>query len=159
MASAIGIDLGTSNSCVAIARRGRVDVLANRHDEPITASVVHFGADGAVLVGNQARTRAIHDPEFTVTASKRLMGRYFFSEEVKKARAVCSYKIVEGPNHSVRVKVRDQALAVPEISALVLREMKEVAEHRLGHPVTLWRPCFDCYHRLHRQGSPRNWRL
>jgi len=136
MATAIGIDLGTSNSCVAVARRGRVEVLPNKYDEPISASVVHFGEGGAVLVGNQAKALAIHDPEYTVTAAKRLMGRYFFSEEVKKARAICSYKIVEGPNHSVRVKVRDQALAVPEVSALVLREMKEIAELRLGHSVT-----------------------
>jgi molecular chaperone DnaK len=97
---------------------------------------VHFGDDGASLVGNQAKALAIQDPEFTISAAKRLMGRYFFSEEVKKAKAVCSYKIVEGPNHSVRVKVRDLALAVPEISALVLREMKEIAEARLGQPVT-----------------------
>src|SRR5262249_1444515 len=118
------------------ARHGRVEVLANKYDEPISASVVHFSEKGAVLVGNQAKALAIHDPEYTVTAAKRLMGRYFFSEEVKKAKAVCSYKIVEGPNHSVRVKVREQALAVPEISALVLREMKEIAELRLGAPVT-----------------------
>jgi molecular chaperone DnaK len=136
MPTAIGIDLGTSNSCVAVARRGRVEVLPNKYDEPISASVVHFDEQGTALVGNQAKARAIHDPEFTVTAAKRLMGRYFFSEEVKKAKAVCSYKIVEGPNHSVRVKVREQALAVPEISALVLREMREIAELRLGHPVT-----------------------
>ena len=136
MATAIGIDLGTSNSCVAVARRGRVEVLANRFDEPISASVVHFDADGVVEVGNRAKTLAIHDPERTVTAAKRLMGRYFFSEEVKKAKVVCSYKIVEGPNHSVRVKVGEQTFAVPEISALVLREMKEVAEARLGQPVT-----------------------
>jgi molecular chaperone DnaK len=136
MATAIGIDLGTSNSCVATARRGRVDVLANRFEEPISASVVHFAEDGSTDVGNRAKARAIHDPEHTVTAAKRLMGRYFFSEEVKKAKAICSYKIVEGPNHSVRVKLRDQTLAVPEISALVLREMKEIAEHRLGGPVT-----------------------
>jgi molecular chaperone DnaK len=136
MATAIGIDLGTSNSCVAIARRGRVEVLPNKFDEPISASVVHFAENGEVMVGNQAKALAIHDPERTITAAKRLMGRYFFSEEVKKAKVVCSYKIVEGPNHSVRVKVRDQALAVPEISALVLREMKEIAEARLGEPVT-----------------------
>jgi molecular chaperone DnaK len=136
MATAIGIDLGTSNSCVAIARRGRVEVLANRYDESISASVVHFDADGVVEVGNRAKTLAIHDPERTVTAAKRLMGRYFFSEEVKKAKVVCSYKIVEGPNHSVRVKVGEQTFAVPEISALVLREMKEIAEARLGQPVT-----------------------
>lgn len=136
MATAIGIDLGTSNSCVAIARRGRVEVLANQYGESISASVVHFGDDGESLVGNQAKALAIHDPEFTISAAKRLMGRYFFSEEVKKAKAVCSYKIVEGPNHSVRVKVRELALAVPEISALVLREMREIAEARLEQPVT-----------------------
>src|SRR5262245_3747165 len=98
MPTAIGIDLGTSNSFVAVARRGRVEVLANKYDEPISASVVHFDEKNQVLVGNQAKALAIHDPEFTVTAAKRLMGRYFFSEEVKKAKAVCSYKIVEGPN-------------------------------------------------------------
>ena len=135
MATAIGIDLGTSNSCVAIARRGRVEVLENSYGEPISASVVHFGDDGTSLVGNQAKACAVQDPENTISAAKRLMGRYFFSEEVKKAKAVCSYKIVEGPNHSVRVKVREQALAVPEISALVLREMKEIADARLGQPV------------------------
>jgi molecular chaperone DnaK len=136
MATAIGIDLGTSNSCVAIARRGRVEVLENKYGEPISASVVHFGDRGASLVGNQAKALAVQDPEHTITAAKRLMGRYFFSEEVKKAKAVCSYKIVEGPNHSVRVKVHEQALAVPEISALVLREMKEIAEAKLDQPVS-----------------------
>jgi molecular chaperone DnaK len=109
MATAIGIDLGTSNSCVAIARRGRVEVLENKYGEPISASVVHFGDRGASLVGNQAKALAVQDPEHTITAAKRLMGRYFFSEEVKKAKAVCSYKIVEGPNHSVRVKVHSRS--------------------------------------------------
>ncbi len=136
MATAIGIDLGTSNSCVAIARRGRIEVLENSYGEPISASVVHFGDGGVSLVGNQAKALAVQHPEYTIAAAKRLMGRYFFSEEVKKAKAVCSYKIVEGPNHSVRVKVREQALAVPEISALVLREMKAIAEARLGQPVS-----------------------
>jgi len=133
---AIGIDLGTSNSCVAIARKGRVEVLPNAYGESICPSVVHFAADGTTGVGQQAKSRAIHDPESTITAAKRLMGRYFFSEEVKKAKAVSSYQIVEGPNHSVRIKVRDQVLAIPEVSAFVLKEMKSVAEARLGQPVT-----------------------
>jgi len=133
---AIGIDLGTSNSCVAVARKGRVDVLPNAYGESICPSVVHFAADGTIGVGQQAKSRAIHDPENTVTAAKRLMGRYFFSEEVKKAKAVSSYKIVEGPNHSVRIKVRDQVLAIPEVSAFVLKEMKGIAEAQLGQPVT-----------------------
>jgi molecular chaperone DnaK len=136
LVAAIGIDLGTSNSCVAIARKGRVEVLPNAYDEPICPSVVHFAADGTVTVGARAKSLAIHDPENTVTAAKRLMGRYYFSEEVKKAKAVSSYGIVEGPNHSVRIKVRDQVLAIPEVSAFVLKEMKAIAEARLGHPVT-----------------------
>jgi molecular chaperone DnaK len=133
---AIGIDLGTSNSCVAVARRGRVDVLPNAFGEHICPSVVHFAADGSTQVGQQAKTRAIHEPENTIAAAKRLLGRYFFSEEVKKAKAVSSYQIVEGANHAVRIKVREQTLAIPEISAYVLREMKAVAEAQLGQPVT-----------------------
>ncbi len=133
---AIGIDLGTSNSCVAVARRGRVDVLTNAYGEHICPSVVHFAADGSTQVGQQAKTRAIHEPEHTIAAAKRLLGRYFFSEEVKKAKAVSSYQIVEGANHAVRIKVREQTLAIPEISAFVLREMKTVSEARLGEPVT-----------------------
>jgi molecular chaperone DnaK len=133
---AIGIDLGTSNSCVAVARRGRVDVLPNAYGEFICPSVVHFAEDGSTLVGQEARNRAIHEPENTIAAAKRLLGRYFFSEEVKKARAVSSYQIVEGANHAVRIKVREQTLAIPEISAYVLREMKAVAEAKLEQTVT-----------------------
>ncbi len=133
---AVGIDLGTSNSCVAVARGGRVEVLANSYGEHVTASVVHFAKDGAVLVGNAARAALIHDPHNTVASSKRLIGRYSFSEEVKKARAVYSYEIVDGPGHSVRVKIRDELFSLPEIAAMVLKEMKLVAEARLGKPVT-----------------------
>ena len=69
-------------------------------------------------------------------SSKRLIGRYFFSEEVKKARAICSYRIVEGPNHSVRIQIRDDQYSLPEVSAMVLKEMKAVAEAHLGQTVT-----------------------
>jgi len=133
---AVGIDLGTSNSCVAVARGGRVEVLPNSYGEHVTASVVHFAKDGAVLVGNAARAALIHDPHHTVASSKRLIGRYSFSEEVKKARAVYSYEIVDGPGHSVRVKIRDELFSLPEVAAMVLKEMKLVAEARIGKPVT-----------------------
>ncbi len=133
---AVGIDLGTSNSCVAVARGGRVDVLPNSYGEYVTASVVHFSPDGAVLVGNAARAALIHDPHQTVASAKRLIGRYSFSEEVKKARAVYSYEIVDGPGHSVRVKIRDELFSLSEIAAMVLKEMKLVAEARIGKPVT-----------------------
>ncbi len=133
---AIGIDLGTSNSCVAVARGGSVDVLANAYGENTTASVVAFKEDGTITVGNAAKANIIHQPKHTVYSSKRLIGRYFFSEEVKKARAICSYEIMEGPNHSVRIKVREETFSLPEISAMILREMKSIAEARLGQPVT-----------------------
>ncbi len=133
---AIGIDLGTSNSCVAIARGRKIEVLPNSYGEHITASVVAFKEDGSVQVGNAARANLILDPINTVASAKRLIGRYSFSEEVKKARAICAYKIVEGPGHSVRIQIRDELYSLPEISAMVLKEMKSIAEARLGHPVT-----------------------
>ena len=132
---AIGIDLGTSNSCVAVARGGNVEVLANGYGESISASVVAFQEEGAIQVGNTAKANVIHDPIHTVSSAKRLIGRFFFSEEVKKAQAICSYKIIEGPNHSVRIGVRDEQFSLPEISAMVLREMKSVAEEQLGQEV------------------------
>jgi len=133
---AVGIDLGTSNSCVAVARGKRVEVLPNHYGEHVTASVVHFSKDGSVLVGNAARAALIHDPHNTIASAKRLIGRYSFSEEVKKARAVYSYEIVDGPGHSVRVKIREELFSLPEIAAMVLKEMKLVAEARLGRAVS-----------------------
>ena len=105
---AIGIDLGTSNSCVAVLDGNEVEVLPNAYGEPITASVVALREDGSITVGNAAKANIIHDPKHTIYSSKRLMGRYFFSAEVKKAQAICSYEIAEGPNHSVRLQVADQ---------------------------------------------------
>jgi molecular chaperone DnaK len=133
---AIGIDLGTSNSCVACASNGQPDVLRNSYGENITASVMAFGEDGSITVGNQARANIIRNPKRTVYSAKRLIGRYFFSEEVKKAQAICAYDIVEGPNHGVRIQIGEDTLALPEVSALVLREMKQIAEARLGVPVS-----------------------
>ena len=133
---AIGIDLGTSNSCVALIVGDRPRVLANAFGERTTASVVGFGEDRSINVGNQAKARVILDPKHTVSSSKRLIGRYFFSEEVRKARAISRYKIVEGPNHSVRIEVRDEDFSLSEIAAFVLKEMKQVAETDLGHEIS-----------------------
>ncbi len=133
---AIGIDLGTSNSCVSIMRNNKLEVLSNAFGEKTTASVVAFHEDGSITVGNAARANIIHHPASTVSSAKRLIGRYHFSEEVRKAQAICSYKIVEGPNHGVRIHVRDEDFSLPEISAMVLREMKQVAEARLNTEVT-----------------------
>ncbi len=133
---AIGIDLGTSNSCVAILDEDGVSVLQNAFGEHTSASVVSFGEDGAIVVGNAARANVIHDPEHTISSAKRLIGRYFFSEEVKKAQAISSYEIIEGPNHGVLIQVLDEVFSLPEVSAMVLREMKQVAEAKLGETIT-----------------------
>src|SRR5215470_18192655 len=132
----IGIDLGTSNSCVCAMLDGKPTVLANKKGERVIASVVAFHEGGKIEVGNAAKQRIILDPKHTVSSAKRLIGRYFFSEEVRKARAVCKYEIVPGENHGVRIKIRDEEFSLPEISAFVLKEMKAIAEHALGCPVT-----------------------
>lgn len=132
----IGIDLGTSNSCVSTMRGGKLEVLSNAFGENTTASVVAFHDDGSITVGNAARANIIHDPAHTVSSAKRLIGRYHFSEEARKAQAICAYEITEGPNHGVRIRVRDEEFSLPEISAMVLREMKQVAEARLNEEVT-----------------------
>lgn len=131
----IGIDLGTSYSCVATVINGVPTVIPNEWGEKIHASVVSFLDNNRIIVGNEAKKRIISNPENTVYSAKRLIGRYFFSEEVKKARALCSYKIVEGPNSSVRILIHGRQYSVPEISAFILKEMKTIAENYLGTKV------------------------
>ncbi len=132
---AVGIDLGTSYSAVATVVDGRPEVLTNEWGERTHASVVSFLEDGTVLVGNSAKRNIITNAENTVYSAKRLIGRFFFSDEVKKAQTVMPYRIVEGPNNSVRVQVGERVFAVPEISALVLKEMRAIAETALGREV------------------------
>ncbi|SEM01119.1 molecular chaperone DnaK [Stigmatella aurantiaca] len=133
---AIGVDLGTSYSCVAVVQDGQPVVIPNEWGESNHASCVSFLDDGSVLVGNAAKKNIIAAPEATVYSAKRLIGRYFFSDEVKKAQAVMPYTIVEGENNAVRIQVHGQTYSLPEISALVLKEMKAVAETYLGREVT-----------------------
>jgi hypothetical protein len=132
---AIGIDLGTSYSCVSILEDGQPVVIPNEWGERTHASVVSFLEDGTVLVGNSAKRNIITNADNTVYSAKRLIGRFFFSDEVKKAQAVMPYRIVEGENNSVRIQVRDSVYSLPEISALVLKEMKAVVENYLGYEV------------------------
>jgi molecular chaperone DnaK len=132
----IGIDLGTSNSCVCAMIDGKPTVLANAKGERVIASVVAFHEGAKIEVGNAAKQRIIIDPKHTVSSAKRLIGRYFFSEEVRKARAVCKYEIVPGENHGVRIKIREEEFSLPEVSAFVLKEMKAIAEYALGRPVS-----------------------
>ena len=133
---AVGIDLGTSNTCVSLMRDGEVQVLDNAFGERTSASVVHFHEDGSVEVGNSAKAKVIHSPAETVSSAKRLIGRYYFSEEVKKAQAVYAYEIAEAANHGVRIEIRQEEFSLPEISAMVLREMKQIAERHTGEKVT-----------------------
>jgi molecular chaperone DnaK len=133
---AVGIDLGTSYSCVAAVRGGVPQVLANERGERTHASAVSFLPDEGVVVGNSAKKNVIALAERTVYSAKRLIGRFYFSDEVRKAQAVMPYRIVEGPNHSVRIDMDGRAFAIPEISSLVLKEMRTIAEAALGRPVT-----------------------
>jgi molecular chaperone DnaK len=133
---AMGIDLGTSYSCVAIMVDGKPVVIPNEWGERVHASVVSFLGPGHVLVGNSAKRNIITHAENTVYSAKRLIGRYYFSDEVKKAQGLMPYRINEGPSNSVRIQVVGQEYSLPEISAFVLREMKAIAEDYLGYPVT-----------------------
>jgi molecular chaperone DnaK len=132
---AIGIDLGTSYSCASIVENGQPLVIPNEWGELTHASVVSFLDDGTVLVGNNAKKNIITHAESTVYSAKRLIGRFYFSDEVKKAQAVMPYRIVEGDNKSVRISIHGQTFSLPEISALVLKEIKAIAESYLGRPV------------------------
>ena len=131
----IGIDLGTSNSVVAIYQGGEVKVLPDEQNEQIHASVVAFFPDDRILVGNDAKKQMGFNPFTTVYSAKRLIGRKFFSSEVKKAMAVVPYRIVEGDNKDVKIEVRDRVYSVPEISAFVLRRLKEIASKAVNQEV------------------------
>src|SRR5262245_1721572 len=135
MEKVIGIDLGTTNSCVAIVENGTPVVIPNRGGYKTTPSMVAVTEAGKRLVGHIAKRQAITNAENTVYAAKRLIGRKWNSPQVKNAVATSSYRIVEGPHNDVRLVVRDKEFSVPEISAMVLQEMKVIAEDYLGEPV------------------------
>jgi molecular chaperone DnaK len=131
----IGIDLGTSNSCVSILRDGKVEIMLDEEGSNIQPSVVHFQEDGTVMVGRAAKAQMITSSENTVYSSKRLIGRKYFSAEVKKAKAICPYEIIEGQNRSVLIKVRGREYTLQEISAFILKKMKKIAENHLKQEV------------------------
>ena len=131
----IGIDLGTTNSCVAIVENGAPVVIPNRGGYKTTPSMVAIAENGKRLVGHIAKRQAITNAEHTVYAAKRLIGRKWGSPPVLQALESSSYKIVEGPHEDVRVMLRGQSVSVPEISAYVLQEMKLIADEYVGEPV------------------------
>jgi molecular chaperone DnaK len=135
MAKVIGIDLGTTNSCVAVMEAGDPVVITNSEGSRITPSVVAVTESGERLVGQIARRQAITNPENTVFAIKRLMGRKFDDAEVQKAMKVLPYKIVRADNGDGWVEVRGRKYSPPEISAFILQKMKQTAEDYLGEKV------------------------
>ena len=136
MAKVIGIDLGTTNSCVAVMEGGEPVVIPNSEGSRTTPSMVGFTEAGERLVGQIAKRQAITNPEATVFAVKRLIGRKFESEEVKKSVSVSAYRIVAADNGDAWVELRGKRYSPSEVSAMILGKMKQTAEDYLGEPVT-----------------------
>ena len=135
MEKVIGIDLGTFNSCVAVVEGGTPIVIANRGGYKTTPSMVAITEAGKRLVGHIAKRQAVTNAENTVYAAKRLIGRKFDSPQVQNALTVVPYHIVSGPHNDPRLQLRDKVYSVPEISAMILQEMKMIAEDYLGSEV------------------------
>jgi molecular chaperone DnaK len=136
MPKIIGIDLGTTNSCVAVVDVTTPQVIPNREGSRTTPSVIGFTEDSERLVGQIAKRQAITNPFNTVFAIKRLIGRKYDSEEVAKAKQVLPYQIVSAPNGDMKVRIRDREYSPEEISAFVLMEIRSFVEEFLGEPVT-----------------------
>lgn len=136
MSKIIGIDLGTTNSCVAVVDVTTPQVIPNREGSRTTPSVVGFTEDNDRLVGQIAKRQAITNPFNTVFAIKRLIGRKYESDEVSKAKQVLPYQMVSASNGDIKVRIRDREYSPEEISAFVLMEIKAFAEEFLGEPIT-----------------------
>ena len=136
MGKVIGIDLGTTNSCVAIMEAGKPRVIENSEGDRTTPSIVAFTKDDEVLVGQSAKRQAVTNPQNTLHAVKRLIGRKFKDDVVQKDLNLVPYKIVAADNGDAWVEAQGKSMAPPEISARVLMKMKKTAEDYLGEPVT-----------------------
>ncbi len=136
MGKIIGIDLGTTNSCVAVLEGGKARVIENSEGARTTPSVIGYTADGEVLVGQSAKRQAVTNPHNTLFAIKRLIGRRFEDKVVQKDIDLVPYSIVKADNGDAWVQVGDNKMAAPEVSARVLQKMKKTAEEYLGEDVT-----------------------
>jgi molecular chaperone DnaK len=136
MGKIIGIDLGTTNSCVSVLEGGSPKVIANSEGARTTPSIVAFNDQGERLVGQIAKNQSITNPERTVFAVKRLIGNKFESKEVQKAKGILPYSIVSADNGDAWVNIKDKKYSAQEISAFILQKMKKSAEDYLGEPVT-----------------------
>jgi len=136
MGKIIGIDLGTTNSCVAIMEGGKAKVIENAEGDRTTPSIIAYTEDSETLVGQPAKRQAVTNPENTLFAIKRLIGRQFDDSVVQKDIKMVPYKIVKADNGDAWVSVRDESMAPPQVSAQVLKKMKKTAEDYLGETVT-----------------------
>ncbi|HET6420559.1 MAG TPA: molecular chaperone DnaK, partial [Geobacteraceae bacterium] len=136
MSKVIGIDLGTTNSCVAVMEGGEPIVISNAEGSRTTPSMVAFTESGEILVGQQAKRQAVTNPENTLFAIKRLIGRKYDTDVVKRDIAISPFKIVRADNGDAWVEVRGRKYSPPEVSAMVLQKMKKTAEDYLGETVT-----------------------
>ncbi len=136
MSKIIGIDLGTTNSCVSIIEGSQPKVIENSEGARTTPSVIAYQENGEILVGAPAKRQAVTNPKNTIYAAKRLIGRKFNEKEVQKDISLMPYKIVKADNGDAWISVRGKKLAPPQISAEVLRKMKKTAEDYLGGEIT-----------------------
>jgi len=136
MSRVIGIDLGTTNSCVAVMDGGRPVVVPNAGGYKTSPSMFAVSEDGKRLVGHIAKRQAVTNAAQTVYAAKRLIGRLFEASEIQRSAALLPYELVEGPEGDARVRLGDRDFSCTEISGIILREMKRVAEEYLGEPVS-----------------------
>lgn len=136
MGKIIGIDLGTTNSCVAVMDNGQAKVLENAEGDRTTPSIIAYTQDGEILVGQPAKRQAVTNPQNTLFAIKRLIGRRYEDQEVQRDVSIMPYKIVKADNGDAWVDIKGQKIAPPQISAEVLKKMKKTAEDYLGEPVT-----------------------
>ena len=135
MSRVIGIDLGTTNSCVAVMEGSQAKVLENTEGARTTPSVVAFGENNEKLVGQSAKRQAVTNPENTLFAVKRLIGRNFEDETVKKDVSKAPYKIIKADNNDAWLEARGKKYSPSQISAFILQKMKETAEKYLGQEV------------------------
>lgn len=136
MGKIIGIDLGTTNSCVAVLDGGKPRVIENAEGDRTTPSIIAYTQDGEILVGQPAKRQAVTNPENTLFAIKRLIGRRFEDEEVQRDIEIMPFKIVKADNGDAWVEAKGQKMAAPQVSAEVLKKMKKTAEDFLGEEVT-----------------------
>jgi molecular chaperone DnaK len=151
----IGIDLGTTNSCAAVARGGKAEVLTSRQGYRTLPSVVAYDAQGRLLVGQAAKAQMVVNPRNTVYGSKRLVGRPFASPTVQACRDRFHYEIVEGEGGAAAVRFAGRDFTLQQVSALVLREMREMASQALGEPVERAIITVPAYYNDHQRSAVR----